>query len=65
LSALAIKKVEIDSSEKNPVSIRVHMDNPAGVFQMEEVLGKKIKSSNLGQFVEVLAIQNGNMIKIL
>jgi metal-dependent HD superfamily phosphatase/phosphodiesterase len=65
LSALAIKKVTIEKGEEKPVSIKVYMDNPAGVFQIEEVLGKKLQTSGIKQFVEVVAIQNGRELKTL
>ena len=65
LSALAINKVEIEGGRLKPVSIKVHMENPAGVYQIEEVLGKKLKTSGISQLVEVNAILNGQEIKTL
>ena len=41
------------------------MDNPAGIFQIEEVIGKKIMSSGIGELVEVTASMNGEEIKTL
>ena len=41
------------------------MDNPAGIFQIEDVIGKKIKSSGIGELVEVIASMNGDEIKTL
>jgi metal-dependent HD superfamily phosphatase/phosphodiesterase len=65
LSALAIKKVTIESGRLKPVSIKVHMENPAGVYQIEEVLAKKLKTSGISQLVEVNAILKGQEIKTL
>ena len=41
------------------------MENPAGIFQIEEVMGKKIKSSSIHELVEVIATMNGEKIKTL
>ena len=38
LSALSITKVEIEKGKTKPVQILVSMNNPAGVFQVEEVM---------------------------
>jgi metal-dependent HD superfamily phosphatase/phosphodiesterase len=65
LSALSIKKVEIEEGDTTPVRIMVHMDNPSGVFQMEEVLDHKIQTSGIGQHLEVVALMNGKKIKTL
>jgi metal-dependent HD superfamily phosphatase/phosphodiesterase len=65
LSAQAIKKVEILAGEEKPVSIQVHMDKPVGVFQIEEVMARKIKSSGVSELVEVIATMNGKRIKTL
>ena len=65
LSALAIRKVEIVEGENRPIRILVNMDNPAGVFQIEEVLGKKIASSGIEDWIEVVAIEKGKEIKTI
>ena len=65
LSALSIKKVEIEEGDAKPVRIMVHMDNPSGVFQVEEVLGHKIRTSGIGQHLEVVALMNGKKLKTL
>jgi len=65
LSALAIRKVEILEGENRPVRILVNMDNPAGVFQIEQVLGRKISSSGIDKWVEVVALERGREIKTI
>ena len=65
LSALAIRRVEIKRGGNKPVLIEVYMDNPAGVFQIEEVMGKKMATSGLEDLVEVTAIMNGKTLKTL
>ncbi len=63
LSATAIKRVDLERGKEKAVSIKIYMDNPAGVFQIEEVIGKKIETSGLAHLVELVAIENGREIK--
>ncbi len=65
ISAQAIKSVSIVKGDQKPVSIRVFMENPAGIFQIEEVIGKKIRSSGISDLVEVIASMNGEEIKTI
>jgi len=64
ISATSIKKVEIVKGDKRPVRILVNMDNPAGVFQIEHVLERKISTSGIQGLVEVVALEKGREIKI-
>ena len=41
------------------------MENPAGIFQIEEVIGKKIRSSGIPDLIEVIATMNGQAIKTI
>jgi len=63
LSALSITKVEIEGADRKPVQILVSMDNPAGVFQIEQVLERKIKTSGIQDLVEVIALEKGIQIR--
>lgn len=63
LSALSITKVEIEKGKRKPVQILVSMNNPAGVFQIEEVLEKKLKTSGIEDLVEVIALEKGVQIR--
>ena len=63
LSALSITKVEIEKGDKKPVQILVSMDNPAGVFQIEQVLERKMKTSGIQDLVEVIALEKGVEIR--
>jgi len=66
LSALAIRRVEILSgSPSKPVRILVDMENEAGVFQIEQVLGLKIKTSGLAKAVEIEALKRGEPFKTI
>jgi len=63
LSALSITKVEIEGGDQKPVRILVSMTNPAGVFQIEEVLERKIRTSGIQDLVEVIALEKGVQIR--
>nr|AHM02023.1 metal dependent phosphohydrolase [uncultured miscellaneous Crenarchaeota group] len=63
LSALSITKVEIEKGKNKPVQILVSMDNPAGVFQIEEVLERKLKTSGIQDLVDVIALERGIQIR--
>ena len=63
LSALSITKVEIEGGDRKPVQILVSMTNPAGVFQIEEVLERKIRTSGIQDLVEVIALEKGIQIR--
>ncbi len=64
LSALAIRKVEIVRGDSRPVRIIVHMDNPAGIFQIDHVLSRKIATSGISDYIEVVAVESGKEIKV-
>ncbi len=64
LSALSIQRVEIQEGKEDLIQILVHMDNPAGVFQIERVLGRKIASSGLSDWIKVIALERGKQLKL-
>jgi len=53
VSALAVKRVLITRGTKKPVKIIVEMDNPAGIFQVEYILGRKMETSGLDQYIDL------------
>jgi len=55
ISALAVDEVQILKGERLPVEIRVIMNNSAGIFQVEEVLTKKVLRSPIRDYVTVIA----------
>ena len=63
LSALSITKVEIEKGRHKPVQILVSMDNPAGVFQIEEVMEKKLETSGIKNLVDIIALERGVQIR--
>ncbi len=65
-SALAIEKVEIKKGRKRPIRIEVFMENPAGIFQTEEIMLKKIKDAKMEEYIEVVSnIKGEKKIKYL
>lgn len=59
-SVIAIEKVNIKKGEKKPVRIEIDMENPAGIFQTEEILLKKIKDAQMEKYIEIIANIKGN-----
>ncbi len=61
ISDVAIEKVEIIEGEETPLEIKIIMVNPAGIFQVDDLMKEKIKGSKLEKYVEVGAyiLENG------
>ena len=55
VSALSIEDVKIVKGYEKPIKILVEMSNSAGVFQVQETLGPKIKDSPLEEYIEIEA----------
>jgi len=62
-SALAIRSVELREGESVPLVVEVDMVNEAGVFQVEQVYGRKIETSGLDRFVTVRLLLRGKYLK--
>jgi metal-dependent HD superfamily phosphatase/phosphodiesterase len=62
VSALAINEVVLEKGKEKPLRITVAMDNPAGVFQVEAVLEKKISTSGLQDNVDIEILVNGDRL---
>ena len=62
VSAMAINNVILEKGEKKPLRITVAMDNPAGVFQVQAVLEKKLSTSNLQDHVDIEILVNGDRL---
>ncbi|MCL4465333.1 MAG: HD domain-containing protein [Chloroflexi bacterium] len=54
LSAAAIERVTIARGEDKPINITIDMANSAGLFQIDELLKRKLSNSGLSQYVEVV-----------
>lgn len=59
LSAAAIERVDIQPGEERPIRITIHMNNAAGIFQVDELLREKLRGSGLETYVSVEAISSG------
>lgn len=55
VSAAAIESVHIEEGDQTPVRVRVDMTNSAGVFQVDQLLRKKLAGSGLERFLQVEA----------
>jgi metal-dependent HD superfamily phosphatase/phosphodiesterase len=55
VSALSIERVLLLRGEEKPIEIVVEMSNSAGIFQIEEILGKKIVGGPLEKYISLRA----------
>jgi metal-dependent HD superfamily phosphatase/phosphodiesterase len=55
VSAAAIEAVHIEPGEDTPVRVRIDMTNSAGVFQVDELLRRKLRGSGLEKYLQVEA----------
>jgi hypothetical protein len=55
VSAAAIDKVEILEGEEKPIQINILMNNSAGLFQVDELLKKKLLGSGIEKYVKIRA----------
>ena len=55
VSAAAVDEVKIMKGEQQPVRVEIRMSNSAGIFQVDELLRRKLQRSTLAGLVEVVA----------
>jgi metal-dependent HD superfamily phosphatase/phosphodiesterase len=60
VSALSIQRVEILEGQEQPVTVRIAMTNPAGVFQIDQLLRPRIENSGLRKYIHVVAEITGD-----
>jgi metal-dependent HD superfamily phosphatase/phosphodiesterase len=66
VSAIAIEKLRIEEGEERPVAIHIEMSNPAGIFQVDNLLGAKIEGSGIERYVHVEAhIKEGEETRVV
>ena len=65
ISAAAIDEVQIQKGERLPVRVEIRMSNSAGIFQVDELLKRKIRHSTLAGQIEVIARIEGESEKRL
>jgi metal-dependent HD superfamily phosphatase/phosphodiesterase len=56
ISAAAIDKIEIVEGEEKPIQINILMNNSAGLFQVDELLKRKLIGSGIEKHVKVRAL---------
>jgi hypothetical protein len=59
VSARAIQAVMIEKGVERPVRVAITLSNSAGIFQVDELLKRKLKNSTLAPYVEVEARLEG------
>lgn len=59
----AIDKVELGEGKDRALEIKIYMENPAGIFQVDDLMTEKIRGSGLEKYVEVDAylVENGKV----
>ncbi|MHC1604417.1 MAG: HD domain-containing protein [Candidatus Methanofastidiosia archaeon] len=62
-SALAIDKVRLLKGDR-PLRIEVSLHDNAGIFQVQEILGKKLETTGLENYVEIYFEKNGKKFKM-
>lgn len=55
ISAQAIESVSIEKGTERPVRVAISMSNSAGIYQVDELLKRKLRNSSLAHHVEVVA----------
>ena len=55
VSALSIEKVSIQEGDLKPITVRITMSNPAGIFQIDQLLKPRIEDSGLRNYIHVVA----------
>lgn len=65
VSAAAIENVTLRKGDTKPVRIEILMNNSAGIFQLDELLKRKLANSSIAPYVEVTAQIEGETEKRL
>ncbi len=65
LSAAAIERVTIHDGVERPIQVEIEMNNSAGVYQIDELLRKKLNGSGLEGWIEVFAHIDSESEKLL
>jgi metal-dependent HD superfamily phosphatase/phosphodiesterase len=65
LSAAAIDDVTIADGVERPIGIEITMNNSSGIYQVDELLGAKLRGSGLEPYVDVIAHIEGEAEKLL
>lgn len=63
ISAMAIDHVDIHKGDETPIVVEIAMNNSAGIFQVDELLKRKLRSSGIAPYVRVVARIEGETEK--
>lgn len=55
VSAAAIDSLTLKKGEVKPISIEINMSNSAGIYQIDELLKRKLRNSSIADYVEIEA----------
>jgi metal-dependent HD superfamily phosphatase/phosphodiesterase len=55
VSAQAIKEVKIEPGKERPIRLQITLNNSAGIFQIDELLKRKLRASTIAPYVELIA----------
>jgi uncharacterized protein len=55
VSTTSIEEAKIEKGIDKPVSIKINMTNSAGIYQVGEILHKKLVSGIAGKYIEITA----------
>lgn len=55
VSALSIERVNIQEGEEKLITLNIMMSNPAGIFQIDNLLRPRIENSGLEEYIHVVA----------
>ena len=61
----SIEKVRLVKGQEKPIRIEIDMSNSAGIFQVDELLKYKLRSSGIEKYIEVAALVQGETEKQL
>ena len=65
ISAAAVDHVEIREGKDKPIRIKILMNNSSGIFQVDELLKRKLIGSGIEKYVEIKAHVSGKKEKKL
>ena len=55
VSAAAVESVSIDKGAEHPICVTIELSNSAGLFQLDQLLRKKVNGSGIEQHLEIQA----------
>lgn len=65
ISTMSIENVDITRGDEKPVTINIQMSNSSGIFQMDQLMRKKIEGTGLEDYIHIRAEIQGEEKKIV